>query len=144
MSNLPIQQALKFIDLQIVSFNLTNKKIGDKTITNELNLQIQFNPSNLFKDDLKLENDFALDFLIDLSDVNNNFVIKMQVFAFFSTNFPCDENFLQSDFAKHNAPAIAFPYIRAFISNFTLNSGYNPIILPAFNFQKQNKDNSNQ
>ena len=33
-----------------------------------------------------------------------------------------------------NAPAILFPYTRAFLSNFILNAGFKPIILPTLNF----------
>jgi len=134
MNTPPVQQAIKFVDLQIVSFNLLNKKIGNKAITNELNLEIKFKAINQLKNEGNLENNFAIDFIIELSDVNKDFVLKMQAYAFFDTNFICDEQFLQSDFVKYNAPAIAFPFIRTYISNVTLNSGYNPIILPAFNF----------
>ena len=44
------------------------------------------------------------------------------------------EEFKVSDFPKINAPAIAFPYLRAFISNVTLQSGFNPVMLPSINF----------
>ena len=60
--------------------------------------------------------------------------------------FQMDENvtndFRDSDFVKINAPAIAFPYLRSYISNLTLQSGFSPIILPSINFvefAKQNK-----
>lgn len=53
-------------------------------------------------------------------------------------HFETDKNISKSDqsspLLKINAPAIAFPYLRAFVSNLTMNSGYNPIILPTFNF----------
>ena len=54
-----------------------------------------------------------------------------------------DVRFLIAGFSKTkaNAPAIAFPYVRVFISNITLNAGYNPIVLPSFNFIKLAEEN---
>ncbi len=60
-------------------------------------------------------------------------------------NFELDENiteeFKLSGFANVNAPAIAFPYLRAFISNLTLQAGINPVILPSINFIKLSEEN---
>ena len=55
-----------------------------------------------------------------------------------------DEKFKQSDFLTINAPAIAFPYVRSYISNLTLQSGFSPIILPSVNFVKLAKKISNK
>lgn len=38
-------------------------------------------------------------------------------------------------FAKINAPAIAYPFLRAYIANFFISSGYNALMLPTINFQ---------
>ena len=46
------------------------------------------------------------------------------------------EEFKLSDFPKINAPAIAFPYLRALVSNITLQSGFDPVMLPSINFVK--------
>lgn len=51
------------------------------------------------------------------------------------------EEFKLSNFPKINAPAIAFPYLRAFVSNLTLQSGFEPIILPSINFVKLAEEN---
>ncbi len=60
-------------------------------------------------------------------------------------NFELDESvteeFKLSSFANVNAPAIAFPYLRAFVSNITLQSGINPVILPSINFIKLSEEN---
>jgi preprotein translocase subunit SecB len=52
----------------------------------------------------------------------------------FRTDAPLDEEFRKGSFPFVNAPAIAYPYLRAYVSNFTLNSGYAPIMLPSVNF----------
>ncbi|WP_323169881.1 protein-export chaperone SecB [Pseudomonas bubulae] len=58
--------------------------------------------------------------------------------AVYQSKFVTDElidlDFINKDFAYVNAPAIAYPYLRTFISNFTLNAGYSPIMLPSINF----------
>lgn len=52
----------------------------------------------------------------------------------FTTDIHIDEQFRKSDFPYVNAPAIAYPFLRAFVSNLTLNSGYSPVMLPSVNF----------
>lgn len=55
--------------------------------------------------------------------------------AEFKVSEPVSPEFKDSHFARVNSPAIAFPYLRAFVSNFLLSSGYEPMILPSINFQ---------
>ena len=69
--------------------------------------------------------------------MSNEFKVKAT--AHFETSEKVSADFENSPFARINAPAIAFPYVRAFISNFTLNSGYNPVLLPSFNFVEMAK-----
>lgn len=52
----------------------------------------------------------------------------------FVTDAVIDKEFIVSNFPYVNAPAICYPYLRAFISNLTLNSGYSPVMLPSINF----------
>lgn len=62
----------------------------------------------------------------------------------YHTVFECsnsvDENFLKSEFAKISAPAIGFPYVRAFMSTLSLQAGLPPIILPSINFVQFSKE----
>lgn len=69
------------------------------------------------------------------------FSIKLEMLFLFQIDQHIDEDFKQSDFVKINAPAIAFPYVRSYISNFTLQSGFDPIILPSVNFVTFGKNN---
>lgn len=54
--------------------------------------------------------------------------------AWFQTSEPIDQAFRDSDFVSVNAPAIAYPYLRSFISTFTTNAGLQVAILPTINF----------
>ncbi|PTU49224.1 hypothetical protein DBB42_26595 [Pseudomonas plecoglossicida] len=60
--------------------------------------------------------------------------IDLEYQSRFDVDGPVDEEFKAGNFAFVNAPAIAYPFLRAFISNLTLNAGYSPVMLPSINF----------
>ena len=64
----------------------------------------------------------------------------------FVARFECDDTitdeFKHSNFPKVNAPAIAYPFLRAFVNNYFVNAGYNPVLLPTYNFTKFSKSNN--
>ena len=62
--------------------------------------------------------------------------LSVEYVAWFSTEDPINKKFKKSNFPKINAPAIAFPYLRSFVSNVSLNAGFKPIMLPSVNFIK--------
>ncbi len=83
---------------------------------------------------------FAIYFKISLPAGNN--LLSIEYIATFTTSKNVDDKFKKSHFPSVNAPAIAYPYLRAFVSQFLLLSGYKPQILPTLNFvkiQEQNK-----
>lgn len=90
------------------------------------------NTSNFFPEEDKKS--FGVEFNIEIKDKRFNLIIE-SIFIF-SLEEEVDEEFKVSAFPKINAPAIAFPYLRAYISNLTLQSGFDPIILPSINFVK--------
>ena len=77
---------------------------------------------------------FVIVFDIDLKD--KSFDLVFQIAFVFTTEEEITEEFKFSDFPKINAPAISFPFIRSYISNLTLQSGFEPVILPSINFVK--------
>ena len=81
------------------------------------------------------ERNFYITFTVELTD-SENFNLKMVYVSEFTTDEEITDRFMESDFPKINAPAIAYPYLRSFISLVTLNAGYGPAILPAVNFVK--------
>lgn len=76
---------------------------------------------------------FAIGFKIKISDKSFDLFME-SIFQFELIDEEITEEFKLSAFPKVNAPAIAFPYLRAFISNLTLQSGLEPVILPSINF----------
>lgn len=83
--------------------------------------------------------EFYLNFKIELQNPEE-FGLKLSYFFVFNTSEDITDTFRASHFPKVNAPAIAFPYVRAYIQFLTLNSGFKPSILPSINFT-QLKDN---
>ena len=91
----------------------------------------------------ELDKSFGVGFEVDIKD--KFFDLIVEAIFMFKLDEDITEDFKLSDFPKINAPAIAFPFLRAYISNLTLQSGYDPVILPSINFvqfakEKQEED----
>ncbi len=87
------------------------------------------------------KNDFLIHFKLDIKaplpeENEDDGVLKVDFIARFSIKEPITQEFKDSNFPRVNAPAIAYPFIRAFVNNFFINSGYNPVLLPTYNFTK--------
>lgn len=68
---------------------------------------------------------------------NSLFELNLQFVAIFGTEETIDEEFKASEIVRVNSLAIAFPFMRSFISTFTINAGIPNFILPAYNFSKE-------
>jgi preprotein translocase subunit SecB len=79
-------------------------------------------------------NRFILNFEISLHDDNKETEIKANFIGLFDSTTEVNDEFINSPFLKINAPAILYPFIRAYISTITINAGLEPIILPTINF----------
>ncbi len=128
---------LGFVQFPEVIFNSSE---SDRDITNDLTLDMNLNAS-LNKDDVK---SFVIKFNLNFKHKENKLSLRITAFAHFKSNTDVDEAFLNSDFGRINAPAIAFPYIRAYVSNFLMNAGFNPVFLPSFNFVELDKKTNEQ
>ncbi|MFY0653087.1 MAG: protein-export chaperone SecB [Cyclobacteriaceae bacterium] len=106
-----------------LSYNLHSKKSEEG---NSFNLSTGHSFSE------EKDNEFYIGFKIEVND--ESFDLIMESSFRFEVSDGITEDFKLSDFPKINAPAIAFPFLRAFISNFTLQSGVDPVILPSINF----------
>ncbi|WP_418551477.1 protein-export chaperone SecB [Prevotella sp.] len=121
---------LKGWKIKNLSFKM-NDKVTRISKKNSFNLSI----GHSFPEDSI--NEFGIGFIINIKDVE--FRVTLEMLFFFQVDQVIDEQFKQSDFINVNAPAIAFPYVRSYISNLTLQSGFDPIILPSVNFVKLNE-----
>ncbi len=122
---------LIFIGLQVkkVTFNSGSSEFGTG---GEWFINMQVKES--FRD--MDSSSFIIEFVITLTNNATNFNVNVIANGLFKTNVEIDDVFKKSMFIKANAPAIAFPYLRTFVSNLILNAGYHPVILPSYNFLK--------
>lgn len=79
------------------------------------------------------DNVFKLDMFVGIQD--KDAVIKIEVLIQGEFEFDSDLNEEQKKtFFEINAPAILFPYVRAYIASLTALSGFMPLNLPTINF----------
>lgn len=84
--------------------------------------------------DSKNKNFFKIIFYLMVND--KKFNLDIEAMFDFLTDEEISEEFKNSHFPEINAPAIAYPYLRAYVSNLTLQSGVTPVMLPTINFVK--------
>ncbi len=106
---------------------------------------ISLTPEQLDSDNLELEFDVEFDrenrqiFVINFNAVissTHGYRLVVEYLAFFEAEEPINEEFKTSPLITVNAPAIAYPFLRSFISTLTLNAGYLPVLLPVLNFKE--------
>ena len=87
--------------------------------------------------------EFILNLVAELADENNSFEAKIHAVATFRFNEVISNDILENYFYI-NAPAIVFPYLRAYITSLTSLMGHTPVILPLLNMTnlKENLKNN--
>ena len=122
------QPLLRFNGVDIVKLNVDLKKPFEPA----KDIQIFVTPKVFYP----IGNDSNFTIIMDLKLVCEEFFdISLSAFGdFFMSNAKAEEF---KPFVNVNAPAIMFPYVRAFISTLTSNMGKSvpPILLPAQFFQ---------
>ena len=104
---------------------------------------IEFDPSLPISENLSIEIErksainqedqiYKLELGIKIRDEKNIFQVTADLIGLFEFDSDIDEN-MKNIFFNINAPAILFPYVRAYISTLTSLSGIKPVILPTIN-----------
>lgn len=119
---------LKEWKVKNLSFKINDVQIEEQKKKNSFN----FSMGHFFSEENPKE--FGIGFCINVD--GEEFTIVIEMIFLFELDENIDEAFKHSDFLTINAPAIAFPYVRSYISNLTLQSGFSPVILPSVNFVK--------
>ena len=109
-----------------MNYSLLNKRNQRKE--NSLGLRFRKPFSN--------KNKFTFKIIFNLIINDREFDLNIEAMFNFETDEEITEEFKNSHFPKINAPAIAYPYLRAYVSNLTLQSGVTPVMLPTINFVK--------
>jgi preprotein translocase subunit SecB len=128
--------------LNFINFEITKVIFdrGDNVITDgefEVNIQhiTQINDDN--------ENLFRTVFIINITGKDNSFSLQVQAMGNFEILGKILKN-VKDNYLNISSPSIIYPYVRAYISNITLQSGMQPITIPPMNFaaniDKEKKD----
>jgi len=83
--------------------------------------------------------EFAVAFDFNLYS-DEGFQLNLKHIFIFECDQPLNEKFWSGTFHKVNAPAIAYPYLRAFVSTILLNAGLESVYLPSVNFVEMSKN----
>ncbi len=128
------QTAIQLRKVQFPDIHLRNNKLyisqeKQEEVDYELTYKILFNKTNkkkfLIRFDLKLNS-------LEVKERIQNVVMT----AFFESEKELDEEAKNSDFIQLNSPAIAFPYLRSFVTTLTTLAGYIPVTLPTINLSR--------
>ena len=71
--------------------------------------------------------------IININGNNNSFSLQVQSLGNFEIIGKITKE-VKDNYLYISSPSIIYPYVRAFISNITLQSGMQPIIIPPMNF----------
>lgn len=114
-------------------FKETSIKLTGEDISDDVEFGIE--PNGIFEEDNKM---FILTLNVLVKDKKSSLEVKMTV----TGKFEYETNDIQElvPYLGFNAPAIIFPYIRAYITNITALGGMSPIILPTLNMESVGKE----
>jgi preprotein translocase subunit SecB len=127
-----IQPAIRFLEFKVISVNFDAGDQPSAVRSDEVLIDFAYG----FGFDPVESQHYVIQFQLVLSEKRTDFRLAVEAMAYFESKEPIDEAFKKSAFVKQNSPAMAFPYLRAFVSTFTTNAGVNPIVLPTYNFAK--------
>ncbi|WP_221410812.1 protein-export chaperone SecB [Aeromonas jandaei] len=118
-------------------FKLEKSNWVDESLSDDkCNGELSFGFTPEFYDDSK-----AYDIVFNMKfNHREGIEFTMMYRAQFITDDVITDEFKESPFVFVNSPAIAYPFLRAYVSNVLLMSGYEPMMLPTINFQKLYKD----
>jgi preprotein translocase subunit SecB len=77
---------------------------------------------------------FVVEFDARIHNTPQSLLLSTKFHVIFQSELPVTDEYLDSPGIRINSPAIAFPFLRSFITTVSANAGYPPIILPSINF----------
>lgn len=115
---------IQFINIQFKESHIVFNRLGN------YNIEINIQPKGTIH---KSTNQFILQLRVSITEVDNGLNINVVSDSFFTYPIESDLSVFSSTLFVLNAPAISFPYIRAYISGLTALSGMPTLTLPTLN-----------
>ena len=118
----------RFLDFKVVKsiYQIDTQKFkqgGRLDVNFKFPTELDFAQKNLIS--------FPMEVLIENED--KSLRIQVGIIGIFESDVDLTK---EKSFVEISAPAIIFPYIRAYVSNLTSMSGIQPILLPTYNMTK--------
>jgi|SRR5690554_3377505 len=113
--------------LQFIGYKVKNSHI-EFLEEDSKELKIRFEPKGVINNETNI---FSLTMRVFINDKNDHLKINVEIEGQFKLNNREDSKI--EDFLYLNAPAILFPYVRAYINTLTALSGNRPVVLPTLN-----------
>lgn len=113
--------------LQFLGYKVKNSHI-EFLEENSKELKIRIDPEGVINNETSI---FSLTMKVFINDKNDHLKINVDIVGQFKFNNREDSKI--EDFLYLNAPAILFPYVRAYINTLTSLSGNRPVVLPTLN-----------
>lgn len=124
---------------QIAKFRFKGYKIVESHITTSPEEETSQKLNVEFKQTIGVNEEghnMRLEMTANINDENNALVINIKALGFFE--FESDLKPEEKDiFFRTSAPAILFPYVRAYITTLSSLSGVKPVILPTLNMSQR-------
>lgn len=118
----------RFLDFKVVKsiYQIDTQKFkqgGKLEVNFKFPTELDFTKKNLIS--------FPMEVLVENED--KSLRIQVGIIGIFESDVDLTK---EKSFVEISAPAIIFPYIRAYVSNLTSMSGIQPILLPTYNMTK--------
>lgn len=118
----------RFLDFKVVKsiYQIDTQKFkqgGKLEVNFKFPTELDFTQKNLIS--------FPMEVLVENED--KSLRIQVGIIGIFESDVDLTK---EKSFVEISAPAIIFPYIRAYVSNLTSMSGIQPILLPTYNMTK--------
>ena len=118
---------IQFINFLVNESHIVFKEPGEQWIS------ISFSPSGIVFKEL---NQFHLELSVNIRDEEDKFHINLKTTSIFEYPEGSDLEAYKNSYFIINAPAIIFPYLRAYISSLTALSGMPTLNLPTLNLSE--------
>ncbi|MEJ1369408.1 MAG: protein-export chaperone SecB [Candidatus Sedimenticola sp. (ex Thyasira tokunagai)] len=121
---------IQLVETKVYSLVICDQE-EDKPLTG-LKVGTAFHPAELEQ--------FTIVFDLQVATSDNERVFDIKFVAFFKSDKEITEADRELHFFNVNAPAIAYPFLRSYVANVMLLSGYEPVMLSTINFSQLAKD----
>lgn len=118
---------IQFINFLVNESHIVFKEPGEQKIS------VGFLPSGVIFKEL---NQFHLELSVNIQDETDKFYINLKTTSVFEYPEDADLEAYKNSYFITNAPAIVFPYLRAYISSLTALSGMPTLTLPTLNLSE--------